>query len=384
MKKLNRRTFMAGIATVPLAARWSFAAGAGTLMFTGTGTGGKSNSKGIYAYRLDSANGTLSSLGLAAETASPTFLALSPNRRYLYSVNELNEYHGAATGSVSAFAVDAQSGKLTLKNVVSSGGTGPCNIVCDQTGRVVAVADYAGGALTTFRVLPDGSLSEPVFNYHFTGHGPNPQRQDQSHVHCVTLSPDNRYLLVNDLGLDHISVYHINLETGMLTPNDPPYYEAIPGSGPRNFTFHPNRRWAYSLNEIASSVDALEWDGAKGTLTRVQNISSLPAGFTGPSTAANVRTDSSGKFLYASNRGSDTIAVFAIDQAKGTLTKIQDISCGGKTPRHFALDPSNRWLLAENQDTGNIAIFARNAQTGHLTHTDNQYMIDSPMCTVFV
>jgi 6-phosphogluconolactonase len=385
MRKLTRRTFMAGISTVPLAARWSFAAGAESqLMFTGTNTDGGSNSKGIYAYRWDSVKGTLSSLGLAAETASPSFLTLSPNRRYLYAVNEINEYHGAATGSVSAFSIDAQSGKLTLKNVASSGGTGPCNITCDQTGRVVAVADYAGGCLTTLRVLPDGSLSEPAFNRHFTGHGANPQRQAAAHVHCVTVSPDNRYLLVNDLGLDRISVYRLDLESGLLTPNDPPFYEAIPGAGPRNFTFHPNHRWAYSLNEIVNSVDALEWDSSRGTLTRLQNISSLPAGFKGETTAAQVTSDSAGRFLYASNRGADTIAVFAIDQAKGTLTKTQDMSCGGKTPRHFALDPSNRWLLAENQDTGNIAIFARNSQTGHLTQTDKQYKIDSPVCAVFV
>jgi 6-phosphogluconolactonase len=353
-------------------------------MFAGTITNGRSTSKGIYAFRWDPEKGTLTALGLAAETDNPTFLTLSPNRRYLYSVNEINKYDGAATGSVSAFSVDAQSGKLTLKNVVSSGGAGPCNITCDQTGRVVAVADYAGGCLTTLRVLPDGGVSEPAFNRQFTGHGVNPKRQEAPHVHCVTVSPDNRYLLVNDLGLDRISVYRLDLDSGMLTPNDPPFYEAIPGTGPRNLTFHPNHRWAYSINELGNSIDVLDWNSALGTLKRVQNISSLSPGFTGQSAAAHVRSDATGKFLYASNRGADTISVFAIDPAKGTLTHIQEISCGGKIPRHFVLDPSNRWLLAENQMSGNIVIFARDSRTGHLTQTDKRYEVDSPLCAVFV
>jgi 6-phosphogluconolactonase len=384
MNQLTRRTFLAGIATVPLTARWSFARGTKSqLMFVGTFTNGRSTSKGIYAYRWDAEKGTLLALGLAAETASPTYLALSPNRRYLYSVNEINAYDGAATGSVSAFSVNAQSGELTLKNVVSSGGSGPCNVTCDHTGRVVAVADYAGGCLTTLQVLPDGGLGKQGFSQHFTGRGVNPKRQEASHVHCVTVSPDDRYLLVNDLGLDRISVYRLDLESGSLTPNDPPFYEAIPGTGPRNLTFHPNQRWAYSISELGNCIDVLDWDSARGTLTRVQNISSLSPGFTGQSGAAHVRTDLAGKFLYASNRGADTISVFAIDRAKGTLTLIQEISCGGKMPRHFALDPSNRWLLAENQTSGNIVIFARDARTGHLTQTDRQYKIDSPVCAVF-
>jgi 6-phosphogluconolactonase len=390
MNQLNRRSFlagMAGLAALQLATESSFAAGAQLrLMFAGTYPDPKdpaAGSKGIYAYQWDSGAGTLHPLGLAAESARPSFQALSPDRRTLYSVNEITNYGGANDGSVSAYSVDSATGMLTLKNVVSSGGAGPVNIKTDQTGKAAFVADYNGGALASYRVLADGSLSAPVSHFQFTGHSVDPRRQTGPHTHCVTVSPDNRYVLANDLGLDRIMVFRINVDTAELTPNDPPFYTTLPGSGPRSLAFHPNRRWAYSLSEMATMIEAMSWDTERGTLTRFQSISGVPQGFTGKASGATVQVDLAGRFLYASIRGSDTIAVFSIRAADGTLEEVQQISCGGQMPRFFALDPTNRWLLSANQNSGNIAVLARNPKTGLLTATNNQYEIGAPVCLTF-
>ena len=375
---------MVNLASFPIAARLSLAAPEPPhLMFAGTDTGGKSKSTGIYVYRWEPLSGTLSPLGLAAETASPTYITLSPNRHLLYTVNEVNEYHGSRTGTVSSFELNGVSDRLTFRNLVSSGGAGPASIAIDHTGKAVFVADGAGGSLTSFQVLSDGRLSDPVSNFHFSGHSVNPERQKAAYTHCTVVSPDNRYLLVNDLGLDRITTYHFDPSTAILTPNAAPFYQAVPGSGPRNLTFHPNSRWAYSANEMGNTIDALAWDSSRGTLTRLQNISSLPQGFTGQNEAATVRIDLNGRFLYVSNRGADTMGVFSINQTHGTLRQIQQISCGGKTPRYFAIDPSGRWLLVANQDSANIVVFARNPATGLLKPTSNQYQIDFPMFLLF-
>ena len=347
-------------------------------------TGGKSASKGIYAYRWDAASGTLAPLGLAVRTASPTFLALPPDRRSLYAANEISDFGGARDGSASAFSLDQLSGELTLKNVVSSGGAGPCNIAVDHTGKVAFVADGAGGSLASYRVLSDGRLSDPVSNFHFPGQSVNPIRQKAAYTHCATVSPGNRYVLVNDLGLDRITTFQFDTSTAILTPNGSAFYQALPGSGPRSLTFHPNRRWAYSVNEILSTVDALAWDKQHGTLARLQNLPTAPSGFTGTNLPATVRVDRSGRFLYISNRGANTIGVFAIDQTQGTLEQIQQVLCGGSAPRHFALDPSERWLLAANQASASITILRRASRTGLLTPSDNRCELESPMFLIFV
>jgi 6-phosphogluconolactonase len=378
----TRRSFLLGLAAVPIASHGSFGAAQQELMFAGTNTGGKSSSKGIYAYRWDRTTGTLSPLG-QAETASPAYMAVGHSRRYLYAANEISNYMGAKTGSVSAFSLDRATGNLTLKNVVSSGGAGPCCIEIDHTEKCVFVADGAGGSLASYRALPAGGLSDPVSNIHFTGHSVNPKRQMAPWTHCTTVSPDNRYLLVNDLGLDRITTYRFDPSTALLTPNAAPPYEAVPGAGPRSFTFHPNGRWAYSANEMGNTIDTLVWDSERGTLTRTQNISTVPAEFTGQNATATVRVDAAGRFLYASNRGANTIAVFAINATDGSLRLMQQISCGGKTPRYFALDPSNRWLLVANQDSAGIVVLARDPGTGRLTSTSSQYALDFPMFLIF-
>ena len=280
MEHSSRRSFLAQLSALALAARTRSWAGEPTgLIFAGTYTNDKgSTSRGIYAFRWDADEGTLAPLGLAGATVNPSFLTLSPNRRYLYAVNEVDQYHGQSSGSVTSFAV--KEGTLKAINTVSSGGGGPCKITVDSTGKVAFVANYDGGSAASFRVLRNGGLSRAVSRFQYSGHGADPQRQAAPHTHCTTVSPDNRYVLVNDLGLDRISVYHLDPLTGALIPNDPPFYEALPGSGPRSFVFHPSGKWAYSLNEIANTVDVLSWDAERGVLTRLQNISTLPKALT--------------------------------------------------------------------------------------------------------
>ena len=385
MKYSSRRSFLANLSALALASRVrSWAGQPASILYAGTYTNDKgSTSQGIYEFRWDPDEGTLELEGLAAATVNPSFLTLSPDRRHLYAVNEVDEYRGSKTGSVTSFAVERNSSKLKAINTVPSAGGGPCKITVDFTGKAAFVANYDGGSAASFRILKNGALSKPVSTFHYTGHGADPERQAAPHTHCTTVSPDNRYVLVNDLGLDRISVYHLDPQTAVLTANDPPFYEALPGSGPRSFTFHPSGKWAYSLNEISNTVDALAWDAEHGTLKRLQNISTLPQGFTGSNTAGQVAVDSSGRFLYASNRGDNSVAVYSISDSDGTLKAVQHVDCGGKTPRHFALDPGNQWLLVANEDSSNIVVFARNPRSGLLNPSGKQYPLSHPVCLIF-
>jgi 6-phosphogluconolactonase len=389
MNYSSRRSFLAKLPAVALAARTrSWAREPGGLIFAASYI--KDNTKdqptagqGIYAFRWDADAGTMEPLGLAAATRSPTFLTLAPNRRHLYAVNMLDEFHGQKSGAITSFAVDGASGRLKTINTVSSGGGMPCKITLDRTGKAAFVANYGGGSAASFQVLKSGALSKAISRFQYSGHGPDPKRQTTPHAHCTTVSPDNRYLLVNDLGLDRICVYRLDPTAARLTPNDPLFYQALPGSGPRSFVFHPSAKWAYSLNEMANTIDALTWDAEQGTLTRLQSISTLPDGFTGKSTAATVAIDSAGRFLYASNRGDNSLAVFSISDREGTLKAVQHVDSGGKIPRHFALDPGNQWLLVGNQDSSNLVVFARNPRSGLLTPTGSQYPVSFPVCLVF-
>ena len=382
MENSSRRSFLAKLSVLALSARLQgWAATPSGLIFAGTYTDKGSSSQGIYAFRWAADAGTMTPLGLAVATVNPSFLALSPDRRHLYAVNEVDDFGGEKSGSVSSFAVAED--KLRPINVVSSMGGGPCNVAVDYRGKAVFVANYGGGSAASFQVLPGGGLSKAVSSFQYTGHGTDPKRQARPHTHCTTVSRDNRYVLVNDLGLDRVSVYHLDDTTARLSANTPPSYQALPGSGPRSFAFHPSGRWAYSLNEIASTLDVLAWDAQRGTLSRIQNISTLPEGFAGSNTAATVAVDSAGRFAYASNRGDNSVAVFSIQDREGTLKAVQHVDCGGKSPRHFALDPGNQWLLVANQDSSNIVVFARNARSGLLTPTGNQYPLSFPVCLIF-
>lgn len=354
----------------------------GYLLFVGTYTDG--SSKGIYAYRFQSESGELTPLGLVAESPNPTFLALSANHQFLYAVNEESNYQKTHSGLVSGFSIDHLHGKLKPINSVASGGSGPCHLSVDHTGSALFVANYGSGSAASFHLSRTGELSAPASQFQFSGHGPDTKRQEGPHCHCATVSPDNRFVLINDLGLDRIHVYRLDPATAKLTANDPPAWSSKPGAGPRHLAFHPKGEFAYSVNEMASTVDVLRWDAKAGVLTTVQNISTLPADYHGESTGAEIAVDPTGRFVYSSNRGHNSIAVFAIDQGKGTLTSVEFAMTPGREPRGFTLDPTGTWVLVGNQMIGTISVFRRDPESGKLTATPKTIQLDKAVCLLFV
>jgi 6-phosphogluconolactonase len=354
------------------------------LVYVGTYTGEGTKSKGIYAFRYDAATAQLTPLGLAAETTNPSFVAAHPNGKFLYAVNEVGDYKGPNSGGVSAFSIDRATGKLTFLNELPSRGADPCYITVDKTGKFVLVANYTGGSVIVYPVLDDGRLGEASAFVQHTGHGPNAERQEGPHAHSIDLSPDNRFAFVDDLGLDELLVYKFDAAKGSLTPNDPPFAKLDPGAGPRHFALRPDGKFAYVVTEIGRSVTVFSHDAASGTLQRVQTLTTLPAGFTGRNDDAEIEVLPSGKFLYASNRGHDSIAVFAIDSSKGTLSTVEIASTGGKEPRSFEIDPTGTLLFAANQKSDNIVVFKIHAKTGKLTPTGQVLDVGSPVCVKFV
>ncbi len=354
------------------------------LLYVGTYTEDGSKSKGIYAYRFDPETAEITPVGLAAETINPSFLAVDPNHRFLYAVNEVATFKGQKSGAVSAFTIDRATGKLTLLNQVASKGADPCYITVDKTGKYVLVANYTGGSVTVFPVAEDGRLGEATAFVQHTGQGANPERQEGPHAHSIDLSPDNRFAVVDDLGLDQSIVYRFDTAKGSLIPSGPQFGKADPGAGPRHFAFHPNGKFAYVINEMGSSVSAFSFDGSAGVLHPLQTISTLPKGFAEHNDDAEIEVHSSGKFLYASNRGHDSIAVFAIDADKGTLSLIDDVPTKGKTPRSFEIDPTGSLLFAENEKSNNIVVFRIDSQTGRLTATGKVLEVAEPVCVKFV
>jgi 6-phosphogluconolactonase len=386
---MNRRRFVRtlaqGIAIAPVAAHgWrAMAADSGNnILLVGTQT--QASSKGIYAYRWNSDAGELTMIGLAAWADNPTFLALSPDHKYLYAANEIDHFGGAKSGGVSAFSV-GDSGKLTFIDAVPAEGTGTCHVTTDQTGRAVFCANYNNGSIASFHVDASGALSQSVSHFQFEGHGPDHERQEGPHAHRVTVSPDNRFLLVNDLGLDCIHIYKLDAATAKLTPNSPAQWNSDPGAGPRALRFHPNGRWAYCVEEMACAVVVLRWDAKAGTLTPVQKVSIKTEGFTGDTmTGSEIVITRDGKFAYAADRGDDTLSSFEIDPATGKLTFLARTSCGGKVPRHIALDPTEKWLLVANQSSDDIAIIRRDQSTGKLAEKATNSGISKPQCLVFL
>jgi 6-phosphogluconolactonase len=360
----------------------ALAAGTPLLVYIGTYTGAKS--KGIYVSRLDAATGKLSPPELAAETKSPSFLAVHPNRRFLYVAGEMSDFAGKKAGAVSAFSIDAKTGKLTLLNQQPSGGTGPCHLAVDQTGKCVLVANYTSGSIAALPIQSDGLLAEPTATIQHHGSSMNPQRQEGPHAHYITTDPANHFALACDLGLDQVLVYRLDSSKGSLAPNDPPAASVKPGSGPRHLAFHPTGRWLYVINEMGSSLTVFAYDSKRGALRELQTLSTLPEKFDGQNTCAEVQAHPSGKFVYGSNRGHHSIAVFAVDQKTGKLTLVEHQPTQGKTPRHFGLDPAGKWLLAENQDSDSIIVFRVDSKTGRLTPTGQTLEVGAPVCAVFV
>jgi len=364
---------------------WGARAGANKgsyLMYIGTYT--DHSSKGIYAYRFDAETGHATSLGLAAETSNPSFLTINPKKKFLYAVNEISEYEGQKTGGVSAFTIDPKTGKLAFLSEVSSEGPGPCHVTLDRTGKYVLVANYDGGSVASYPVLDDGRMGKPSAKVQHTGHGADPERQAKPHAHWIGLSPDNRFAMAVDLGLDKVLIYRFDQAKGTLVPNDPAYAAVDAGAGPRHFALDPGGKFGYVINELGSTITAFSYDGKRGTLQKIQTISTLPDDFKGKNDTAEIVVHPDGKFLYGSNRGHDSIAVFAIDRAKGTLKHTDDVSTQGKTPRNFEIDPSGSFLFAADQDSDKVVVFRIDLHTGHLTPTGEVLQVPSPVCVRLV
>lgn len=361
--------------------------GSPTFVYVGTYTGQKS--KGVYLFKLQPGSGaaadpTFVPLGVAAETPSPSYLAVDPARRRLFAVNEVEELDGKPTGGVSAFSIDPATGALTLLNQRPSMGKGPCNLIVDRAGRNVLVANYGSGTVAVLPVGADGRLGEATSVVQHTGSSVNPQRQKGPHAHCITLDPANRFAFACDLGIDKILAYHFDTNAGTLTPHETAAVPAKPGAGPRHLVFRPDGRFAYVVNELHSTVTAYTYDAQTGTMKELQTISTLPAGFEGRNSGAEVAVHPSGRWLYSSNRGHDSVAIFSIDQARGTLTYVDTQSTGGRTPRHFAIDPSGERLVMANQQSDTLQATKIDQATGRLTPFGPLVSVPTPVFVKFV
>jgi 6-phosphogluconolactonase len=354
------------------------------LVYFGTYTGKKS--KGIYVSRLDAATGKLGTAELAAEISSPSFLAAHPKGGFLYAVNEVSTFEGKKAGAVTAFSIDKATGKLTQLNQQSSVGPGPCHLVTDKAGRNVLIANYGGGSVAALPVAKDGSLRPASSFVQHTGSSVNKGRQEAPHAHGIYLDPANRFAYVPDLGLDKVLVYEFEASEGKLAANEPSAASVAAGAGPRHFAFHSKGRFAYVINEMNCTVTAFACDPKKGTLTELQTLSTLPAGESVKSgySTAELYAHPSGKFLYGSNRGHDTIVGYTIDQKTGKLTLIGHTATQGKIPRSFGIDPTGEWLLAGNQNSDTVVVLSIDTRTGRLTPTGQTIEVGAPVSFAFV
>jgi 6-phosphogluconolactonase len=376
MKNLSRRDFLLSASAVTLAATASpslFASPDRQRVFVGTKT-----PDGILAYNWDTGSGELTPDGVAAKLENPIWITLSPDRRFLFATSYVESFNGKPTGAVASFRV--VNGKLEQLSAQNSAGTGTCHVALDQTGRVLLAADYGGGSAASFLVT-GGKLSPAAWSEHYTGHGPNADRQQSAHAHFASYSPDNRFAYMNDLGEDCIHIYKLNSETTVLTPAGS--YRARAGAGPRTLHFHPNGHTAYSINELDSTVDVLEWSKADGSLGFITRIELLPPGYIGNTHACDTVISRDGRFVYFANRGNNSLYLFHADAKTGSLTPGRRFDCGGKIPRHFVLDPTERWMLVANQDSNLISVFRRNPRTGALAEEGKSYSAVVPMCILF-
>ncbi len=351
-------------------------------VYVGTYTGKKS--KGIYRFDLDLATGKTGKVELAGQTLSPSFLAIHPDGRHLYAANEVGNFGGKKVGSVSAFVIDPKTGSLTLLNQESSGGAAPCHIILDKQGKHALVANYTGGSVCILPIGADGKLGPATAFVQHRGKGINPRRQEAPHAHSINLDAANRFAFVADLGLDKVLVYRYDAAKGTLTPNDPPAADVKAGAGPRHFAFHPTGKFAYVINELDSTVTPFRYDAQRGVLTPGQSVSTLPRGFKGNTSTAEVVVHPSGKFVYGSNRGHDSIAIFTVNEQTGALTSAGHQGQGIRTPRNFVIDPTGAYLLVANQDGDSVIVFRVDPMTGALTPTGGRAEVPTPVCLRFL
>jgi 6-phosphogluconolactonase len=333
-------------------------------------------SKGIYAWRFQPATGKLTPLGLAAETSNPSFLAVHPNQRFLYAVNENN------SGTVTSFEIDQATGKLKQLNQVPSKGGGPCHLTTDRSGRYLYVANYNSGSVAAFPIHDDGTLGEASAFVQHAGSSVN-SRQKGPHAHATVMSPDNHYMFTADLGLDQVIGYRFDANRGGIATDDGAITKIAPGSGPRHVAFRPDGRFLYVLNELTSNVVAFRYDATKGSTEEMQTLSTLPADFKGNNSGAEIMAHRSGNYLYTSNRGHDSIAMFRIDLTSGKLTALGHASTRGKTPRGFAIDPTGNWIFAGNQESDNMSLFRIDTKTGNLNPVGDPIEVFTPVSVVF-
>ena len=371
-----------GAAALPLTnAALARPKGKSVLVYFGTYTNGKS--KGIYLYNLDAKTGALTDTGLTAMTPNPSFLAIAPNRKFLYAVNEIGSFNGKEDGSVTAFAIDAKTGGLTALNTEPSAGTYPCHIQADARGEHVLVANYGSGSVASLPILTDGKLAAPVSISQHTGSSADKSRQEGPHAHSVYTDATGRFALAADLGTDKIYVYKYDAKQGKLTPNEFASADLPPGSGPRHLAEAADHRYLYAINEMLNTVAVFEWNEKRGELKTIQSVPTLPADFHAASTTAEIFLTPNGRFLYASNRGHNSLAIFRVAAKTGLLHSVGWQSVQGKTPRSFAIDPTGNILIVANQDTDNVVTFHINPETGALTPTGNEIAIPAPVCVLF-
>ena len=355
-------------------------------VYVGTYTSDKSEnpSRGIYVMELDPAGGNLSAPRLAAVSIDPSFLAIHPSGRFLYAVNEVNQFQGRTCGGVSGFAIDPAHGRLKPINQQSSRGESPCHLTVDRAGKNVLVANYSSGSVACLPIEPDGRLKPASSAIQHQGSSADPNRQQGPHAHSINIDPGGRFAVAADLGLDKVFIYAFDPDAGTLKPSAPDFTKLPPASGPRHFAFSPSGRFGYVINELADTIVAFAHDPETGSLAPIQSISTLPAGFKGKSFTAHVEVHPSGKFLYGSNRGHDSIAIYSIDQATGKLTLVAIEPTLGKEPRNFAIDPTGAILLAENQNSGSIVVFRIDPETGRLTPTGQKVAVPKPVCVKMI
>ena len=384
---VSRRSFLASSAALTLARPLLRAAAPVPVGRVFIGTGNSGRGQGILTATWNAATGAIGEMSLAAEVESPTFLATfqrGDGTLLLYSISEAS----GAAARVTAYRASASTGKLQLLNHVSSGGDGPAHVSVSPDGRTVLASNYGGGSVSSFQVKADGSVSEAVSHFQYSGSGPNHERQDKPHAHSAVCSPDGRYVLVNDLGLDRIALYKLDSATSKLTPNDPPSWQSRPGEGPRHIAWSRDGKLVYDANELDSTVDTLAWaESATGaSLRTLQSRSTLPEGFA-PNTAfvGEIITSADGRNVYAGNRvGDDTIAIFDVDRTGGTLSPARFTPSGGKNSRHITLDPTDRWMVISHQTSNDICVLERDRRTGALSAPRHTYPVSKPMCVLFV
>ena len=352
------------------------------IVYIGTYTGGES--KGIYAFEFSPSDGSLKERGLVAETPSPSFLAIHPNKKFLYAVNEIGEFKGQNGGSVTAFSIDSDSGKLTKLNDQWSGGDSPCHIIVDDAGKNVLVANYGGGNVAVLPINPDGTLQPHSDLEQHSGSSIDRARQEAPHAHSIHLDSSQRFAVAVDLGVDKLLVYKYDAQSGKLAASDPAFCQTELGGGPRHLTWHPSRKLAYVNLEMTSKVAILEYQPEACAFKPLEVASTLPPNWEGKNSTAEILVHPNGKFLYVSNRGHDSIAIFSTDNGEGNLSLVGHESTQGKTPRNFNIDPTGAYLIAANQDSDSLIVFKIDSATGRLSPTGETVKVPKPVCVKFL